>query len=254
MVILGGSLWLLFFLIFVEIGILILFTVLWFRSMYRAMSACHPVSRSADPDTIWLNFIPVFGLVWQFICVSRVSDTLAREYHRRGWYSDENRPALESGIVTGVVICIAVVVQSLFTIHPGIGFFITLAMCMCMYRHTDRLNSFRERLEKELDPTTAFGQIPVMQQIVTTPSQQQFPLPQTLVNIPFAPQPTFVPQQNNIPHVPQQNSFPPPEKPEDDLTRYMPKIPPQKTPEIKPSNTSDEADRTNRWAPPGKKS
>lgn len=256
MVVLGGSPWLLIFLFFVEIGIFITFSILWFRSMQRAMKACHPVSRSADPDTIWLNFIPVFGLFWQFICVSRVADSLAREYHRRGWHSDENRPALELGIVAGVVICIAVVIRSVFALHPGIGFFITLAMCLCMYRHTDRLNSFRERLEKELDPTTAFGQIPLMQQMVATAFQSKLAIPQTpetlaeqlrssYTNIPFVPQ---------TPYISQATTIPVPEKKENDFSSYIPNIPtPQNHPEVKPSNTSDNSDEVNRWAPPREK-
>jgi hypothetical protein len=245
----GGSVWLLVLLLLIELGLFITMSVLWFRSMHRAMAACHPVSRSADPDSVWLNFIPVFGLVWIFICTSRISDSLAREYHRRGWHSDENRPALELGIVAGVVICICVLIRSIFALHPGIGFVMTLAMCFCMYRHMDRLNSFRERLEKELDPTTAFGQIPVMQQMVATAFHSKQPLPVTqetlaeqlrsaYTNIPFVPQTPFAPESMNVP----------PPKNESDMTEYTPYLPPENTTEQIPDTT----DNANRWAPPQK--
>ncbi|MDQ3108857.1 MAG: hypothetical protein M3R17_03090 [Bacteroidota bacterium] len=267
--ILGGSPWLLLFLFLVEGGILLTFTILWFLSMRRAMAACHPVSRGAEPDTVWLNFIPVFGLFWQFICVSRISDSLAREYHRRGWHSDENNPALELGIVAGVVICVCALLRSFIPLHPGIGFFMTLAMCLCMYRHSDRLNSYRERMEKELDPTTAFGQIPVMQQIVATAfqSKQQLPVtPESLAeqlrssytNIPFVPQTPFVSPENNIPFVPQtpfvppQNNVTPPPKQSTNLSSWMPPVTDSKNEHSaqEKNNSGDNADQSNRWAPP----
>lgn len=247
----GGSLWLLILLLLIEIGLFITISALWFRSMQRAMAACHPVSRSADPDSVWLNFIPVFGFFWIFICTSRISDSLAREYHRRGWHSDENRPAFELGIVAGVVICICVLIRSIFAMHPGIGFVMTLLMCFCMYRHMDRLNSFRERLEKEFDPTTAFGQIPVMQQAAATAFHSTQPLhvtPETLAeqmrsaytNIPFVPQTPFVPESTDVP---------PPPKNETGMNEYTPYMPPETTTEKIP----DATDNVNRWAPPSQK-
>ncbi len=244
--------WLLIFLYIIEAGIFITFSVLWFRSMQRAMTACHPVSRSAEPETVWLNFIPLFGLVWQFVCVGRLSDSIAREYHRRGWHSDENRPALELGIVAGVVICVSFIIRVFVPMHPGIGFFSTLAMILCMYLHTNRLNSFRERLEKELDPTTAFGQIPVMNQIVATAFQSDYVLPQThesiaeqlrssYTNIPFVPQTPFVPVANtNI--ISEEKDF--------SNIPFMPNVP---FADNVAEHSEKNDDGVNRWAPPGQK-
>lgn len=198
MQVVGGSLWLFFLLKLIEGGLILLLTILWLRSMYRAMEVCHPISRSAEPGSVWLTLIPVFGFIWQFISNTRVSESLAREYHRRGWHSDEDRPGMELGIVSGVVTSIVVTVRCVFDIHPGLGFIGTFAMCFCMYRHMDRLNSYRERLEKEFDPTTAFGQIPVMNYGVNT--AQAFPIQ------PLGPPPVYVNdapiQKQAYPHIP----------------------------------------------------
>lgn len=207
--VIGGSIWLFVVLKLIEGALFLTMTIFWFRSMQRAMESCHPVSRGADPDSVWLCFIPIFGFFWQFICFTKVSESLAREYHRRGWYSDEDRPGKELGVVAGVIICIVVVVKAIFPIHPGLAFICTLAMCFSMYRHMDRLNSFRERLEKEADPTIAFGQIPVwpnttipvwpQAQFVPSPNQGIYTgqvLPTYSNDIP-PPQTNFVPQENN---------------------------------------------------------
>ncbi len=213
MAILGGSIWLFLFLFFIEIAGFILMTVLWLRSMYRALESCHAVSRSAEPGSVWLTFIPVFGFFWMFITNTKVSESLAREYHRRGWHSDEDRPAMELGIVACVVICVVVLLRSIFAMHPGISFIGTFAMCFCMYRHLDRLNSFRERLDKEFDPMTAFGQIPMtaanlnygnaVSNIPTGPPPMYYKSNATTqisayANIPFVPEKTDLPKQNSF--------------------------------------------------------
>lgn len=116
--VIGGSLWLFLVLKIIEGGLFLTMTIFWFRSMQRAMDACHPVSRGGvEPNSVWLCFIPLFGFFWQFICFTKVSESLAREYHRRGWHSDEDRPGKELGIVAGVTICIAVLIKSIFPIH-----------------------------------------------------------------------------------------------------------------------------------------
>ncbi len=202
----GAGLWLFVLLRFIEGALFLTMSILWFRSMQRSMSACNTVSRSAEPETVWLTLIPAFGLVWQFVCVIRVSDSLAREYHRRGWHSDEDRPGRELGIVACVVITLAVLIRIFFAFHPGLGFLLTLSMCFTVWLHTQRLNSFCERLEKEIDPSTAFGQIPLMQNVYAPAynSQQVDIMTQQVIseqlksayaNIPFVPQTSFVPQE-----------------------------------------------------------
>jgi hypothetical protein len=247
---------LLIFLLLIELGLVIGMTVFWVRSMFLTMQACHQVSRSAEPETVWLIFIPVFGFVWQFICVKRISDSLAREYHRRGWHSDENHPALESGILASVVICIVFLLHAFVPMHPGLGFILTLALVLVMFLHANRLNSFRERLEKEYDPTAAFVQIPIMQQQVAPAyySQQTQTVRQQLLaeqmtsayaHIPFVPQMPFVPETDK--DTAMKN------KAQEELEKFMP--PDAKT-DLNNEETSapdktkpEDEDRINRWSP-----
>lgn len=193
----GGPIWFYFLLRIIEIAGLILMTVLWLRSMHRSLEACHPISRSMESGLVWLTFIPFFGLVWQFICSKRVGDSLAREYKRRNWSNEEDCPGNEIGVVTGIVVCIITLLRIFFwnQIHDALFFVGTVGIGFCMYRHIDRLGAYRERLEKERDPSLAFGQIPVFQQ----PVFQQ----------PFQPNPQWPPAQQN----PQWQYPPPPQYP-----------------------------------------
>ena len=44
-----------------------------------------PQNQAMSPDQVWLNLIPLFNLVWIFITVSRVRESLQAEYRSRGW-------------------------------------------------------------------------------------------------------------------------------------------------------------------------
>ena len=244
----GAPIWLYFLLRIIEIGMLITMTVFWLREMQRSLDACHPVSRAMEGTLVWITFIPLFGFVWQFICSKRVGDSLAREYRRRQWSNEEDCPGNEQGIVTGVVVCVVAVLRIFFwnQIHAGLFFIGSVGIGFCMYRHMDRLKAYRERLEKEFDPATAFGQIPFYPPVqpqwppVPPNPQWQYPPPpqfhQPVQQYPpfhqpppgYAPvpvyQPPVSPPQNNpwAPPAAPQNPPPPP----DEYSRWRPKDPP----------------------------
>ncbi|HEU4716672.1 MAG TPA: hypothetical protein VFU15_02520 [Bacteroidia bacterium] len=157
--IIGGPGWLFVLLVLIDIGFVFAMTILWLRSMNNTMDACPVYSRTAEPALVWLTLIPLFGFVWQFIAVFNVSNSLAKEYARRKWSSEENRPALETGIIACIAVVVVTFVRLFFPIHPGIGFIGSMVVAFCMYRHMDRMQAYRERLEKERDPTLQFGQI-----------------------------------------------------------------------------------------------
>ena len=74
------------------LGILVLITlaafyalkILFLITMKRALEQCDPRSRAMEPGQVFLNLIPCFGAIWMFFTVSRVSQSLRREYDDRG--------------------------------------------------------------------------------------------------------------------------------------------------------------------------
>jgi hypothetical protein len=66
-----------FAVVFLVLGILFLMT------LSRALNRCHPDTRTMEPGMVWLNLIPCFNIVWQFITVIRVSESLDREFYER---------------------------------------------------------------------------------------------------------------------------------------------------------------------------
>jgi hypothetical protein len=53
--------------------------ILFLRTQYRTLKAVKPANRGLKPGLVWLQFIPVFGQVWQFFVVVRIADSLRKE-------------------------------------------------------------------------------------------------------------------------------------------------------------------------------
>ena len=69
-------------------------------TLQRALSRCAPESRAMEPALVWLLYIPVFNLIWNFIVVSRISTSLRSEFQRRGI------TGLDTGRELGLAMCI----------------------------------------------------------------------------------------------------------------------------------------------------
>lgn len=196
----GGPAWLFLFTRLIEIALVILFTALWCGGIERALRACDATNRQMTLGQSYLVFIPLFGFVWQFIMVNKVSNSLAMEYHHRDWKSDEGRPAIETGLTACVVMLVVFAIRVLIIdFHPALAFLSSLAICLCMYLHRERLNAFTERLESENQKSmqsffTQSGPNPFMQQQYEWQGNQQWQ------NAPqFAPNPYGQPQYVNAP-------------------------------------------------------
>lgn len=65
--------------------------VFFLLALSRALSQCAPHNRTLEPGMVWLNLIPLFNIVWMFITVTKVSETLKNEFRERGMHRrDEN--------------------------------------------------------------------------------------------------------------------------------------------------------------------
>lgn len=58
--------------------------ILFLLTLKRTLEQCDPRTRTMEPGQVFLNLIPCFGAIWMFFTVSRVSQSLRREYDERG--------------------------------------------------------------------------------------------------------------------------------------------------------------------------
>jgi hypothetical protein len=71
------------------IAILVLFSSLivlisYLSTLQRALRKCAPASRAMQPWEVWLMLIPIFGLVWHFVIVMYMTESLGNEFRRIG--------------------------------------------------------------------------------------------------------------------------------------------------------------------------
>jgi len=68
--------------IFLNLLLLLLFIVpaiLFVLTQQNTLKAIRPENRLLNPGLVWLQFIPIFGQVWQFIVVSRIAGSAVRQ-------------------------------------------------------------------------------------------------------------------------------------------------------------------------------
>jgi hypothetical protein len=79
----GVVFWLAVVLPLLAIGIVIeVFFLLNLRDVLRSVSL---QNRAMEPNQVWLNFIPLFGIVWIFVTVIKIRDSVRAEFYSRRW-------------------------------------------------------------------------------------------------------------------------------------------------------------------------
>ncbi|MCA6362112.1 MAG: hypothetical protein IM638_03690 [Bacteroidetes bacterium] len=97
--------WGLLFFILIVIGGAVAFAVFFLLNLGNALKQCSPETRKMPPGQVWLTLIPLFGVVWYFIVVSRIADSLAGEFARRRMPVNEARPGYGVGLAMSIAGC-----------------------------------------------------------------------------------------------------------------------------------------------------
>jgi hypothetical protein len=53
--------------------------ILFLRTQQRILLAVKPNNRQLSPSLVWLQLVPLFGLIWQFVVVVRIAGSLSKE-------------------------------------------------------------------------------------------------------------------------------------------------------------------------------
>jgi hypothetical protein len=61
----------------------LIIVILFLINIQNLLKAVNPVNRKMSPGQVWLMLIPLFNIVWQFILVQRVAESIEAEYNMR---------------------------------------------------------------------------------------------------------------------------------------------------------------------------
>lgn len=92
----GAGFQFLFLALFLIPGIFFLIT------LQNTLKGISPENRKMPPANVWLMFIPLFNIVWQFIIVDKISQSLAAECARLNIPTKDPKPTYNIGLAWNI--------------------------------------------------------------------------------------------------------------------------------------------------------
>jgi hypothetical protein len=102
-------------------------------ALARALRAVSPHNRRMDPGQVWLNFVPVFNMVWATVTVERVAESLRAEFRDRGLDTPEEDYGRRLGLLTLVLLASGCLFYPILVCYP-----IALVRLIQYWRHIAR--------------------------------------------------------------------------------------------------------------------
>jgi drug/metabolite transporter (DMT)-like permease len=145
----SGALVFVFLIVF---GIFLIPFIFYLLTLQKAIERCDPQSRTTTPGSVWLLLIPLFNIVYQFIVVSNISQSLANEFARRGITNVEREP----GKTLGIAMCIL----NITGIIPIIGIVLALGGLVCWILYWVKISNYSNQIALPLPAAPSYPQIP----------------------------------------------------------------------------------------------
>ncbi len=110
--------------------------VLFLLSLHKCLKEVSEANREMQPGLVWLNLIPLFNLVWIFITVIKLADSVIAEGQARGINVEDG------GKTIGLVYAICIIVS----IIPFIGFIAALVALITFIIYWVKVAGYRKML------------------------------------------------------------------------------------------------------------
>jgi hypothetical protein len=112
-----------FLIILVVLVIFLIPTIFYLVTLQRTLEAISIENRKMPPGQVWLLLIPLFNLVWQFIVVSNIAESIAAECQKLSIPANEPKPTNGIGMAKNIL--------GLCGIIPLLGVVCSLASLVC---------------------------------------------------------------------------------------------------------------------------
>lgn len=122
---------------FIVMGIALIPIIFFLLTLQNTLKAVSPQNREMPPGQVWLQLIPVFHYVWQFINVNNIAKSLEKEYRSRG-IQTEPKPTYNIGLAYCILVCCSII--------PGINIFTGLAAFICWIIYWVQVNNHKNKL------------------------------------------------------------------------------------------------------------
>lgn len=130
--------------VMVLFGIIIGFipVIFYLLTLQNTLKAVSQPNQKMVPAQVWLLLIPFFGIVWHFIVVHRMAESIRAELATRGQTTNEDNPAYSLGLA--MCICQCCCLCSLFI--PALGWLFSLAYLVLWIIYWVRVSAYKREL------------------------------------------------------------------------------------------------------------
>jgi hypothetical protein len=126
--------------IFVGLAIGLIPVIFFCLTLQNTIKEISPDNRRMKPGEVWLALIPLFGIVWQFIIVNRLADSLKAELIQRNIPSTQERPGYSIGLTYCILFCCGIV--------PVVGTLASLGGLVCWIIYWVQINNYKTQLQQ----------------------------------------------------------------------------------------------------------
>jgi hypothetical protein len=126
------------FAILICIAIAMIPVIFYLLTLQNALKAVSPANQKMPPGQVWLILIPLFGLVWSFIVVNRIADSLKAEFAARNIQVAEDRPGYSIGLTYCILFCCGIV--------PLLGILASIGGFVCWIIYWVKISEYKHKL------------------------------------------------------------------------------------------------------------
>lgn len=129
-------------LLFLAFAIFVIPFIFYSMTLQKTLKAIAPENRKMNPSQIWFLFIPLFGIIWHFIIVTKLSDSIKAESLDRTIELKESRPGFYIGIATCIFNCTSIL-PKIFGIISSIT---SIAFIICWIIYWAKIASYKKQI------------------------------------------------------------------------------------------------------------
>ena len=130
--------------ILIAIAIALIPMIFFLITQQNTLKAVSPELRKMSPGNVWLQLIPLFGMVWQFMVVSAIADSLKAEYAKRNIPVQEDRPSYGIGLTYCILFVCGII--------PFLGGLASLGGLVCWIIYWVKIAEYKNKLAAMVPP------------------------------------------------------------------------------------------------------
>jgi hypothetical protein len=119
--------------------IIILPVIFYLITLQNTFLAISEENRKMQPGLVWLTLIPLFGIVWEFVIVNRMADSLKAEFVKREIKVEEDRPGFNMGLAFLILSCCSII--------PVLGAFAGIGAVVCWIIYWVQISTYKAKLQ-----------------------------------------------------------------------------------------------------------